>query len=101
MKLGELAPGMKGRNAGASWLTFDIPFKNAEAFERALKSEVIGPALINRLYGVPEDKVRVFAYRPALAIKVTIPRLNFAGGIEETDFDGAQQFAPLLDVEIP
>lgn len=101
MRLGDLAPGMKGRNAGASWLTFDIAFKDLAAFERAVASGVIDAALIAGLYGVREDEVRIFVYRPAQAIKVTIPRASFAGGIEESDFDGAQQFAPLLDVEIP
>lgn len=99
--LGELAPGMKGRNAGAAWLTFDIAFKDERAFRRTLESGVLTIALIGRLYDVAERDVRIFAYAPAQAIKITLPRRGSAGGFDESDFDGAQQFAPLLDLEIP
>ena len=100
MKLGELAPGLKGRNAGASWLTFDIPFKDLEGLERVVAQGVLTPELISAIYGVRPDEVRIFIYRPAQAIKITIPRYNFAGGIDESDFDGAQQLAPLLDLDV-
>lgn len=99
--LGQLAPGMKGRNAGAAWLTFDIAFTDAVGYRRALESGVLSPRLISDLYGVAEDQIRIFPYAPALAIKITLPRSGFAGGFDESDFDGAQQFAPLLDVHIP
>ena len=40
-------------------------------------------------------------YDPAMAFKVTIKRPIDSGSIGETDVYGAQQHAPLMDVEIP
>ncbi|MBJ7498429.1 MAG: DUF4387 domain-containing protein [Sphingopyxis sp.] len=100
-RLADLAPGIKGRNAGAAWLTFDIPFSDRASYERALASGAISPRRIGEIYAVPEADVRVFPFAPALALKITIPRAAFAGGFDESDFDGAQQFAPILDIEIP
>ena len=61
---------------------------------------VLDPALFARLYRVDEAQVRVFHCDPVLTIKITIPRASSAGGADETDFDGVQQFAPLLDVDV-
>ena len=40
-------------------------------------------------------------YDAANAFKATLPRLVPAGDIGDTDVYGAQQHAPLLDVDIP
>ena len=40
-------------------------------------------------------------YDAALAFKATLPRLVPAGDFGDTDVYGAQQHAPLLDVDIP
>ena len=37
---------------------------------------------------------------PARIIKVTLPRPAMSGGLAERDFDGVQQFAPLLDIPV-
>ena len=101
MLLGELAPGIKCRNAGASLLSIDIPFNDLEALRRAVNSNVINPEAIAKIYGTKPSDVQIYVYEPAQAIKITLPRDNVAGGIAESDFDGAQQFAPLLDIVIP
>ncbi|MDO8280407.1 MAG: DUF4387 family protein [Burkholderiaceae bacterium] len=100
MLLKDMAPGIKCRNAGASWLSIDIPFDTEAYYRRAIASKVINPDLIAKIYGVRTEDVRIYEYDPAQALKVTIPRATFSGGIDESDFDGAQQFAPLLDLEI-
>ncbi|GGC00648.1 hypothetical protein GCM10011494_19010 [Novosphingobium endophyticum] len=100
IRLGDLAPGLKCRNAGASWLTFDIPFSTLEDLELVIRSGAINERMIAEIYGVPFEHVSIYVYKPAVAIKVTLPRASAAGGVDESDFDGAQQFAPLLDVEI-
>ena len=40
-------------------------------------------------------------YAPARAIKVTFPRAVMAGNPEDTDIDGKQQHAPLLEIDVP
>lgn len=99
-RLGDLAPAMKCRNAGASLLSFDIPFDRWEDYERVSRGGVISAELVASIFCVDPKDVAIYAYDPAMAVKITIPRRHPAGGLQESDFDGAQQFAPLLDIEV-
>ena len=60
-----------------------------------------GPSGIGRLYGVDPARVLFTAYPAGRAFKATIPRAISAGDVGDTDVYGAQQHAPLLDVDIP
>lgn len=100
MTLDDLASFIKSTNAGATKLTFDIGFADEAAYRRAVDGKVITPKLIHSLYGVPIDSIEIYEYAPAQIIKVTIPRGTVSGGLEERDFDGVQQFAPLLAVPV-
>ena len=44
--------------------------------------------------------VRVFYFEPALAVKISIPRLVSGGAPGDTDVAGGQQFVPLLSIEL-
>lgn len=99
--LGEIAESLKSANAGASWLTFDIGFAGAEQFDRVCASGAVTPDVLAELYSVDSAEVRVYHYRPSLTIKATIPRDTFGDQAGERDFDGVQQYIPLLDIEIP
>ena len=101
MKLMDAASFIKSSNAGASYLTFDIGFATAEAFHRVVKSGALTPEVLSGLYPIPPSEVQIYAYEPSLVIKITIPRPVMSGGLAERDFDGVQQFAPLLDIEGP
>src|SRR3981189_2124906 len=101
MEVVEVAAFIKSSNAGASYLTFDIGFHDAARFEEVAASGVLTPELIARLYRIAPQDVQIYAYTPSSAIKITIPRPVMSGGLAERDFDGVQQFAPLLDVEGP
>lgn len=101
MKLCDIASTIKSANAGASQLTFDIGFDDAAVFRQVVASGVLNADLMARLYKVPPASVQIYAYDPASVIKMTIPRGGLAGGVNERDFDGVQQFPLLLDVEIP
>ena len=99
--LGDVALAVKSANAGASWITFDIVFADGDSYRRVRESGVLDGALFQRLYGADPTAVRIHHCEPVLTIKATIPRTTSLGGPEETDFDGVQQFVPLLGVEIP
>jgi len=101
MKLCDLASFIKSSNAGATTLTFDIGFDDPTRYQRVLDTHAISSQSVASLYRLVPEQVEVFAYKAALAIKVTIPRPVISGGIAERDFDGVQQFAPLLDLEVP
>ena len=100
-KLKDIAKACKSKNAGPFELTLDIMFENAETFDKVRNTGVISPALIARLYKVPVESVVFTEFPPAFAYKATIERRIPSGAVGDTDVYGAQQHAPLLDVEIP
>ncbi len=100
-KLRELVKACKSKNAGPFELTLDIMFDDAATFEKVRMTGAITPQLIAALYRVPVDAVVFTEDPPAFAFKATIPRRLPSGAVGDTDVYGAQQHAPLLDVEIP
>ncbi len=100
-KLKDIVLVLKSKNAGPFELTIDAVFADRDTFEKVATTSVLCPALFAELYNVPEDSVLFTEYAPGLAFKATIPRLVSAGDIGDTDVYGAQQHAPLLDVDIP
>ncbi|MGM0420430.1 MAG: DUF4387 domain-containing protein [Bacillota bacterium] len=101
VKLVDLAAVVRSKNAGPYELTLDILFDTYEDFQLVKNKEVITSARIAQLYGVPrEDVSEVIYFEPAQAIKVTLKRPLPAGSPGERDVYGAQQHAPLLEIEI-
>ena len=100
-KLTDIAKACKSKNAGPFELTLDIMFDSAETFERVRRTGVITRERIAALYGVAPEDVLFTEYPPALAYKATLPRRIVSGAIGDTDVYGAQQHAPLLDLELP
>lgn len=100
-RLDDIVKAIKSANAGASYLTFDIVFPNRDALDRVAQSGAVDAETIGSIYKVPPESVGIFVCDPVLTIKVTIPRGTASGGMSESDFDGTQQFAPLLDIAVP
>ncbi len=100
-KLKDLAEIIRSKNAGAFQITFDIIFKDHETYEKVKKSKIIDKNLFAFLYRVSAEQVEFVEYDQAFAFKGTIPRWCGSGDVDDTDVYGAQQHAPLLDVEIP
>lgn len=100
-RLDDVAASVKSTNAGATQITFDIGFHDQASFERVAASGALSPAAVAAIYGIDPTDVAVFLYAPSHTIKITIPRRVLSGGIAERDFDGTQQFPPLLDVLVP
>jgi len=102
VKLSTLAKTVRSKNAGVDKITFDIIFADAESYERVKRSGAITKASVARLYGIPEARISDFVvFDPASAIKFTVYRSRPSGSPGDTDIFGAQQYAPLLDLEIP
>jgi len=100
VKLADIASFVKSANAGATLITFDIGFPDNETFRRVLRCGALSPEAIAKIYRLKREQVRIYEYAPASTIKITLPRPSMTGGIDERDFDGVQQFAPLLDIEV-
>lgn len=99
--LADLARTVRSKNAGVDKITFDILFATKENYEMAKRSGALTRESIARLYGIPDDRISDFVtFDPALAYKFTIYRRQPSGSPGDPDIFGAQQYAPLLDIEI-
>lgn len=101
-KLHELAKTIRSKNAGVNKITFDIIFRERAVYERVKRSRVITREAMAALYRIPAERISDFVeYDPGNAIKFTIYRLRPSGSAGDGDIFGAQQYAPLLDLDIP
>ena len=101
-KLTELARVIRSKNAGPFELTFDIMFKDPETYERVKQSGVFSRELFAELYRIPVEKVLNFCFfDQAYAIKATVARPISSGTAGDSDVFGAQQHAPLLEIDVP
>ncbi len=100
-KLADIVAACKSKNAGPFEITLDIMFADEETFRNVQRSGFISADRIAELYGVPAESVLFTEYAPARAFKATIPRRIASGDIGDTDVYGAQQHAPLLELELP
>jgi hypothetical protein len=93
--LSQIAKIIRSKNAGVDKITFDIIFPDQASYQ-------LVRALIANLYNIPESRISDFVeFEPALAIKFTIYREKPSGSPGDTDIFGSQQYAPLLDLQIP
>lgn len=101
-RLSELAKTLRSKNAGVDLITFDILFSNIEDFETVRRSGVLTAESVAQRFGIPKERIREFVeFPPACAIKFTIYRSRPSGSPGDPDVFGSQQYAPLLDIEVP
>ena len=101
-KITELARVIRSKNAGPFELTFDIIFKDAGTYERVKRSNMFSRELFAEIYRIPVERVLNFCFfDQACAIKATIARSVSSGTAGDRDVFGAQQHAPLLELEVP
>ncbi len=100
MNIRQAARVIRSKNAGPLSVTIDIMFDDRPRFDRAVQSPALAPAAIAALYGIPAGDVVVMPVANALAIKISLPRAVPAGSPGDRDIYGAQQHAPLLEIEL-
>ena len=99
-RLRDLASVIRSKNSGPYELTLDVLFKDQADFERVVAANVINKELIMKLYGVKaEDVLDIINFPTCKAIKATIVRPMPSGALGERDVYGAQQHAPLMNLE--
>lgn len=99
-RLRDIASVIRSKNAGPLYLTLDVMLPNERAFRRVLDSGVLAAASIAALYGVPPDSIHTVDHQATFSIKVSFQRPVIAGDIADRDLYGAQQYVPLLDLEV-
>ena len=100
-RLLDLCSLIRSKNAGPFVLTFDFMCHDQADYDRLRKSGVLTPALFADLYGADPEQVLVVHHDRAQAVKVSLPRPIRQGDIHDSDSYGGQQYAPLVDLEIP
>jgi len=101
-KLADIAKTIRSKNAGVDKITFDVIFADSATYAQVRDSGVLSREAVCRLFGI--DAARIsdhVAFDPALAIKFTIYRQRPSGSPGDADIFGAQQYGPLLDLEVP
>lgn len=103
MKLRELAPVIRSKNAGPYWFTVDIIFDNQQIYEAVRESKVITREIVAKLYNnISVDNVsEIIYFDEGKAIKFNIKRPYPSGSVYDTDVLGMQQHAPLLEIDLP
>lgn len=99
--LAHLARLIRSKNAGPFELTFDIMFDDEATYRRVRDSGRVTREVVAERYGLEPGQVKFFLCDNALAIKASIPRPVFQGDPRDSDGHGGQQYAPLMDIEIP
>ena len=101
-RLSEIAKTIRSKNAGVDKITFDVIFADPATYERVRDSGALSREAVCRIFGINAARISDHvAFDPALAIKFTIYRLRSSGSPGDADIFGAQQYGPLLDLEVP
>lgn len=102
MKLIDLVDFLFSKNAGPHLITFDIIFTDLRGFERVVRSKVINRDMLAKLYRVGVERIgAIYEYEPGRIIKFSITREISSGDVGDRSVFGSQQWAPLIDVDIP
>lgn len=105
--LSDLARVLRSKNAGPFDITIDVIFATAAQYEAVERSGVLSREAVAAALGIAQsDIVWLGFFEPALAFKVTIPRVRrgkkaAAGGFMENDVHGSQQHLGLATLELP
>jgi len=100
--LTQLAKTIRSKNAGVDKITFDVVFKDREAYELVRRSGVLSRDAVQRVFGIPDSRISDHVeFDPALAIKFSIYRILPSGSVGDGDIFGSQQYGPLLGIQVP
>ena len=87
---------LRSKNAGPLFITFDLIFNDEDSMKYV--EERLTKEHISKAYGVATDKIDIICYGVVNSIKITFPRKNISGSLEDSDIYGCQQHAPLANI---
>jgi len=96
----EVCRGVRSKNAGPFWVTFDLFFKDREGFNRYARHPALGPHTFERLFGTNPATVKSFPVESLNMVKISCVRPTASGSREERDLHSGQMFVSLLDIEL-
>ncbi|TCZ76608.1 DUF4387 domain-containing protein [Paenibacillus albiflavus] len=101
MKLYDAATVLRSKNSGPFEITVDALFNDPIIYHTIKDSGVINKEVISRLYNIEPDQImHIVFFDQALGFKVTFARKVSSGTFLDRDVYGAQQHAPLMELEV-
>lgn len=101
VKLVEKAKIIRSKNAGPFEITLDVLFEEKEIYEQIKNARIITKAKVAEIYNLSVEDIHHLVYfDQALGIKITIARKVSSGSPGDRDVYGAQQHAPLMNLEL-
>ena len=89
---------LRSKNAGPLFITFDLMFDSSEKMEYVCKN--LTKEMVAKAYSVDKDDLSIIEYAVVNSIKITFPRKNISGSLNDDDIYGCQQHVPLSQIEI-
>ena len=100
--LRELASVIRSKNAKPYRLTLDVLFERRDVFEHVRDAGALSETAVAAAYGISEEQITSsFVFDAGMGFKFTLMRPRVQGSVGDSDIYGAQQHAPLLDIDIP
>jgi hypothetical protein len=101
MKLFDAAAVLRSKNSGPFEITVDALFTDPKIYYRVKDSGMINKERVSQLYNITPDHItHIVFFDQALGFKITFARKVSSGTFLDRDVYGAQQHAPLMELEI-
>jgi hypothetical protein len=90
------------KNAGPYLTTFDVVFPDEASYRHVADAGVFTKESVAALYRVPVERIlSIHNYDAGRIIKFTMTKDRSSGDFGDRSVFGSQQWAPLIDFEIP
>lgn len=99
--LQDLAIEVRSKNAGPFWVTMELFLRDEAAYTVAADPTFLNEDVIERLYDVPADGVRIFRIPSLNVVKISFPRPVTQGSLRDRDIHAGQHHVPLAVLPLP
>jgi hypothetical protein len=89
---------LRSKNAGPLFITFDLIFNNNADMQYVYQN--LQKQDVANAYAVDVNQIEIIAYDVVNSIKITFPRKNISGSLQDNDIYGCQQHLPLSNIEV-
>jgi hypothetical protein len=101
MKLYDAAAVLRSKNSGPFEITVDALFRDPEVYYKIKDSGLINKEKVAQLYNIGQESImHIVFFDQALGFKITFARKISSGTFLDRDVYGAQQHAPLMELEV-
>ena len=97
----DLALEVRSKNAGPFWVTMELFMRDSLGYAVVADPAYLDEPVIARLYGVPEDGVRIFRIPSLNVVKISFPRPVSQGSLHDRDVHAGQHHVPLALLRVP